>query len=51
MTEDEIINAVKDHPKLKAFVLILRYTGMRIRDVVTLRSSEIEDGRHGHFFP
>jgi integrase len=41
----KIINAVKDHPKLKAFVLILRYTGMRIRDVVTLRSSEIEDGR------
>jgi integrase len=41
----KILAAVKDHPKLKAFVVVLRYTGMRIRDVVTLRPSEIRDGR------
>lgn len=40
-----ILAALKGHPKLKAFVLVLRYTGMRIRDVVTLRPIEIRDGR------
>jgi len=41
----KILNAVNDNPKLKAFVMVLRFTGMRIRDVVSLRRNEIQDGR------
>ncbi len=31
--------------RLRAFVLVLRYTGLRIRDVVTLKRSAVKDGR------
>jgi integrase/recombinase XerD len=35
----------KNRAKLKAFVLVLRYTGLRIRDVVTLRRDSIRGDR------
>jgi integrase/recombinase XerD len=31
--------------RLRAFVLVLRYTGLRIRDVVTLKRSAVKDGK------
>jgi integrase len=31
--------------RMKAFVLIMRYTGLRIRDVVCLQRSALQDGR------
>jgi integrase len=40
-----ILAAVADSPKLRAFVMLLRFTGMRIGDIVTLRRSDIRDGR------
>ncbi len=31
--------------RLKAFILVMRYTGLRIRDVVTLRKQHIQNGK------
>jgi integrase/recombinase XerD len=47
----KIIEACKRYPnkqnavRLKALVLVMRYTGLRIRDVVTLRKDHIRDGK------
>jgi integrase len=52
-TADEIQVIVKafdsydcpNRPLLKAFVLLLRYSGLRIRDAVTLERADISEGR------
>jgi integrase/recombinase XerD len=35
----------KNRNRLRAFVLLLRYSGLRIADAATLRKSDIQDGR------
>ena len=46
-----ILNAIPQYPdkhnavRLKALVLLLRYSGLRIGDAVTLERSRLEDGR------
>lgn len=54
ITKDEftkILNACDSHHdktnrvRLRAFVLVMRYTGLRIRDVVTLRKDHIKHGK------
>lgn len=48
---DKILKACDSYPdkrnaiRLKAVVLVMRYTGLRIRDVVTLRKDHIQDGK------
>jgi integrase len=48
---DKILKACDTYPdkrnsvRLRAMVLLLRYTGLRIRDVVTLRKDHIRNGR------
>ena len=37
--------AGSNRKRIKAFLLVLRYTGLRIRDVVTLKRSAVKDGR------
>jgi len=47
----QIINTCDIYPdkqnaiRLRAIILMMRYTGLRIRDVVTLRKDHIRDGR------
>jgi integrase/recombinase XerD len=48
---DKILKACDSYPnkrnrvRLKAVVLVMRYTGLRIRDVVTLRKDHIRNGK------
>jgi integrase len=48
---DKILKACNSYPnkrnavRLRAVVLVMRYTGLRIRDVVTLRKDSIQNGR------
>jgi integrase/recombinase XerD len=48
---DKILKACKAYPnkqnavRLAAVVLVMRYTGLRIRDVVTLRKDHVRDGK------
>ena len=54
ITKDEftsIVNACDTYPdevnraRLRAIILVMRYTGLRIRDVVTLRKDHIKNGK------
>ncbi|MDP1570830.1 MAG: tyrosine-type recombinase/integrase [Vicinamibacterales bacterium] len=53
---EQILAAVDEYPtrnsfghdnraRVRAFVLVLRYSGLRIRDVVQLRAAHLQDGR------
>jgi integrase/recombinase XerD len=42
---EEAGKARKNATRLKALVLLMRFTGLRIRDAVTLRKSAVENGR------
>ena len=48
---DKVLKACDSYPnkrnaaRLKAMILVMRYTGLRIRDVVTLRKDHIRDGK------